>query len=111
RYFGLQCWCGAIALAHLLAEWLYAGKSLRRWPTYLVVALFGVALFGGQVLEPKLQRLHLEKYGARSTVQQRERATGAFRGWQVVLQAANVLTILGLTTYVWQVSSAGIAPR
>ncbi len=109
--FVLQYFCGAIALGHLVVEWIYAGKALRRWPTYLVGGLLGLALLGGQVLQPKLQRLHLEMYGVRSTRQQRERAGAAFRSWQLVVHAANVLTIFGLATYVWQVTSTGIAPR
>jgi hypothetical protein len=30
RYFLLQYWCGAIALAHLLAEYFYCGRPVRR---------------------------------------------------------------------------------
>jgi len=108
--FALQSMCGAIALSHLIVEWLYAGKPIHRWPTYLVTGLLGLALWSA-VLQPKLQRLHLEMYGVRSTPQQRTRAAAAFRAWQGTVQAANVLMILGLATYVWQVTSAGIAPR
>ena len=109
--FVLQSICGAIALSHLVVEWLYAGKPIQRWPTYLVAGLLGLAFLGGQVLQPKLQRLHLEMYGMRSTPQQRARASAAFRSWQAAVQTVNVLMILGLATYVWQVTSAGIAPR
>jgi hypothetical protein len=109
--FVLQYVCGIIALVHLVVEWLYAGKPIYRWPTYLVGALLGLALLSGQVLQPKLQRLHLEMYGVRSTQQQRVRAGVAFRRWQGTTQAANVLAIFGLAAYVWQVTSAGIAVR
>jgi hypothetical protein len=108
--FALQAICGAIALSHLVAEWLYAGKPIHRGRTYLVTVLLGLALLGG-LLQPKLQRLHLEMYGLRSTPQQRARAGGAFRSWQAAIQATNVLTILGLAIYVWQVTSVGVAPR
>ncbi len=108
--YALQAVCGAIALTHLVAEWLYAGKPIQRWPTYLVTGLFVVAVAGGLV-QPKLQRLHLEMYGVRSTPQQRVRAGDAFRSWHATVQAANVLMILGLAAYVCQVTSAGIAPR
>ena len=109
--FVLQYFCGVIALGHLAAEWLYAGKPIQRWPTYLVGGLLGLALLGGQVLQPRLQRLHLEMYGVRSSPQQRARAGAAFRSWQVAIHAANMLTIFGLATYVWQVTSAGMAAR
>jgi hypothetical protein len=108
--FVLQSVCGAIALSHLVAEWLYAGKPIQRWPTFLVAGLLGLALFGA-LLQPKLQRLHLEMYGVRSTPQQRARAGAALRSWQAVVQAANVFMIVGLAIYVWRVNSVGIAPR
>jgi len=111
RYFALQYWCGGIALGHLFVEWLYTGKSLRRWPTYLVVGLLGLGLLGGGALRPKLQRLHLERYGARSDPQQSEQAGRALRNWQIVARVINVMTVIGLGVYMWHVASTGAAPR
>jgi hypothetical protein len=108
--FVLQAVCGAVALSHLIAEWLYAGKPIHRRRTYLVTGLFVLAVLGA-VLQPRLQRLHLEMYGVRSTPQQRARAGTAFRSWHATAQAANFLIIIGLAAYVWQVTSAGVAPR
>lgn len=111
HYHVLHYVCGSIAIAHLTGEWLYTGKRLDRWPTYLVAGLFALALFAGQMVQPKLESRHLEMHGVRSTPQQRERARGAYRSWQAVMYMTNVMMILGLTTYVWQVTSSGITPR
>jgi hypothetical protein len=111
HYYALQYFCGTIAVAHLLADWLYSGKPLRRWPTYLVSSLLALALLGGLGLQPRLQRLHLEANGIRSTPQQKARAESAFRGWQVAGHLINFLSVAGLAAYVWQVTSVGIAPR
>lgn len=105
RYFVLQYWCGGIALAHLSGEWLYAGRPLRRWVLYLVLGLIGLGLEGGLVMQPKLQKLHLEIYGVRSTPQQREQAGKSFKAWHAVAQMANLLVTLGLFVHLLQVTA------
>lgn len=106
RYFAFHQWCGGIALVHLLAEWLYTSRPLRRWLLYLVVALFGLGLIGGHFLQPKLQRLHLEIYGIRSTEPQRQQARTSFKIWHGVAQTTNLLMALGLFAYLLQVTSS-----
>src|SRR5262249_40080484 len=55
RYFLLHHVCGAVALVHLLVEWLYLGKALERFMLGLLVGLFSVGLVGGFWLQPKLK--------------------------------------------------------
>jgi hypothetical protein len=107
RYFSLQYWLGGVALCHLVLEWLYAGKSLQRYSLYLVVGLLGLSLFNGHVVEPRLRKLHLEIYGRRSTPQQREQASGSFRVWSSVVHVSQLIAVVGLWAYLWDVSSAG----
>lgn len=111
RYFILQYWCAAIALVHLLLEWLYAGKPWRRWTLYLIGAMLGLALFSGLSVEPKLKRLHLEIYGVRSTPAQRELARSSFGLWRGVVHLSNVVVLLGLWIYLWEITSAGSGAR
>jgi len=106
QFFVLQYWCGGVALAHLLSESLYAGKPWKRWNVFLVAALFGLQLLSGLVVEPKLQRLHLEIYGIRSTPRQREFAGHSFRLWQGVLQTSNLLVAIGLWGHLWEIGTA-----
>ncbi len=111
RYFTLHCWCGGIALMHLLLECLYAGKPLRRGVLYLVLILWGWGLLGSFWLQPELRRLHLDRYGVRSTPAQRQRAVQPYRLWQSFFHASNVLANLGVLLYVLHVASPWTPPR
>jgi hypothetical protein len=111
RYFALQYWCGGIALAHLLAEWLYTGRPLKPWTVYLVLGLLGLGLACGLWLRPKVTKLHLDHYGARSTPQQREKARRPLRNWEQVLQVCQYLAALGLLVHLIQSSAPGAASR
>ena len=46
RFFAVQICCGTIALAHLAAEWLYAGRPGRRLNVALAAGMLAVALAG-----------------------------------------------------------------
>jgi hypothetical protein len=105
RYFRVQYWCGAIALAHLGGEWLYAGRNPPRLALSLVLAVFGAGLVGGLWLQPKLKALHLTIYGVRSTPADAEAARASFRVWHGVSQGANLLVIAGLVGYVWRLAN------
>jgi len=111
RYFILQYWCGGIAVVHLLAEWLYTGRPLKPWSVYLALSLLGLGLAGGLWLRPKVTRLHLDLYGARSTPQQRENARRPLRNWEGVLQVCQGLAALGLVVHLVQTSAPVGAPR
>ena len=67
RFFLVQYWCGAIALAHLLAEWFYCGRPVRRLNMALVLGLLAIALAGGLWVQPKMNALHEVKYFGRNT--------------------------------------------
>src|SRR5262249_4758995 len=110
RYLVLQCWCGGIAVGHLLLESLYAGKPLDRWVNYLALGLLGLALLSGLWMEPKLKRLHIELYGVRSTPQQRLEAGQSTRAWKGVLTISSWVALAGLWIYLWEVTgtSAGV---
>src|SRR3989442_11060570 len=43
RYFFFHEMCGVIALAHLVAEWLYMGKPLQRLTLWLLLGIFALA--------------------------------------------------------------------
>jgi hypothetical protein len=111
RYFFLQYWCGAVAVGHLLLEWLYAGKPLQRWALYLLTAMLALTLFNGLAAQPKLKELHLETYGIRSTPQQREHARKSTGAWAAMLQVSNLLILLGAWVYVWDIQRAETAAK
>ncbi len=105
RYFRFHLVCGAVAVAHLLAEWLYLGKSLRRLQTVLLAGLWAVLLIGGFWLQPKLKALHATKYGVNTRPEVRETAARSFRAWHGVSQVVNLLAVSGLAMYLWRVAN------
>src|SRR5258706_13325490 len=62
RYFLLHYCCGAIALIHQLAEWVYLGKALQRGTVGLLLAILALSPTGGLWLQPKLKDLHRIQY-------------------------------------------------
>src|SRR5262245_17853222 len=62
RYFALHYICGAIAVIHQLAEWVYLGKPLQRLTFGLLAGVLMLSLVGGVWIQPKLRELHRIKY-------------------------------------------------
>jgi hypothetical protein len=104
RFFVVQYWCGAIGLAHLAAEWLYAARPARPLLLGLLVGLLAVALFGGLWVQPKMQYLHKIHYFGQ-TAEQRDRAGQTFAVWHGASESVNLLVIAGLIIYLWRISS------
>ena len=113
RYFMLHYCCGGIALVHLLAEWVYLGKALRRLMLWLVLGIFGFSLLGGLWVQPKLKHLHQIKHGRPEffTPAQKASATHGFRVWHGVAQAMNLLILGGLLIYYWRTVHPNDGPR
>ena len=110
RFFLLQYWCGAIALAHLLAEWVYCGRPARRLNLALVLIMLAVALAGGLWAQPKMKAWHTVKYfGATKELQ--TQAGQSFARWHAASETANLLVIVGLVLYLWRVSLSAESPR
>jgi hypothetical protein len=110
RFFLLQYCCGAIALAHLLAERLYCGKPARNFNWTLVLAMLIAALAGGLWAQPKMNHLHLVKYFG-TIAEQREQAGKSFAAWHAASESINLLVMVGLVVYLWRVSNPPESPR
>jgi hypothetical protein len=110
RYFILQYWCGGIALAHLVGEWLYCGRTLWRLNLGLIMVVLSLGLVGGLWVQPKMRALHLVKYFGK-TAEQQMQASKAFAAWHGASEAANLLVIVCLMWYVWQVNREQEQPR
>ena len=109
RFFVLQYWCGAIAVAHLLAEWLYFGRP-RRWSLLLVSAMLAVVLAGGLWLQPKMHNWHKIKYFG-ATAQAQAQAAKSFALWHGASETLNLLLIAGLVVHLWRVCRPPDSPR
>jgi hypothetical protein len=90
RYFHLHLACASVALLHLLLEWLYLGRAVRRVWVYLLVALFWISLVGSFWLGPTLRELHRGQHLLNATPV------------QGVFQSLNVFLIAGVAVYFWR---------
>jgi hypothetical protein len=104
RYFSLQQWCAGLALAHLIAEWLYVGRPFQRLTLLLLMFLFTVGLLGGYVLQPRMKELHLKMYAVQSALPVKESATRSFRILHGTSMVMNLLVMGGVLVYLWQVT-------
>lgn len=110
RYFALQYWCGAVALAHLLTEWVYLGKPLYRLSLGLVLGVFCLGLAGGLVVQPRLKQLHAVKYNS-SMPEARTKAAASLKIWHGISKSAGLLVVAGLGWYLWRMGNPPNAPR
>ena len=111
RYFLFHELCGAVALAHLVAEWLYMGKPLQRLTLWLLLGIFAFGLVGGHSLQPKLRALHRTIYGPGSTSQQIVQAKQSFKLWHAASQALNLVVLGGVAVYLWRATTPGSGYR
>jgi len=111
RYFLFHELCGAVALAHLVAEWLYMGKPLQRLTLWLLLGILALGLVGGHSLQPKLQALQRTIYGPRSTPQQIDRAKQSFKLWHAGSEALNLVVLGGVAVYLWRATTPGSGYR
>ena len=103
RYFAVQYWCAGIALLHLLAEWFYFGKPLRRLNLGIILTVLLLALLGGLWAQPKMRVWHVIKYFGRSPEAQAQ-AAKSFAAWHAASMTTNLLVIAGLVWYLWRVN-------
>ena len=105
RYFRFQVVCAAVAVVHLLAEWLYLGKVPRKLQVALLVGLCAAAVVGAGWLQPRLKALHATKYGIQSPPELRAVADRSFRTWHGVAQVVNLMVVGGLGAYLWRAAN------
>jgi hypothetical protein len=111
RYFRLQVICCFLALVHVLAEWLYCGKTPRKLRLSLLIGLVSVSLVGDYGFQPKIKELHHVKYSPAATPAQREAAAQSLRAWHGLSQSVNLLMLVGLTVYLWRLTNPPDEPR
>ncbi len=99
RYFALQYVCAAIALVHLVAEWLISGRPHPRGRFILAGSLLVVALVGGQKLQPQMKGLHGQAYDPATPPAEAAAALATFRKLHGLSQAANLALLGGLVAH------------
>jgi hypothetical protein len=99
RYFVLQHWCGAIAILHFLAEWVYLGKPMQKLSIGLLLSMFGLGLIGDLWMQPKIMELHRAKYSLQSSPDQKAQAAKSLRAWHGSAALTNLLVLGALAAY------------
>lgn len=103
RYFAMSLICGGIALIHYFAEMVYAGRPFRRFTFGLILGVILLGLLGGQVFTPKMKSLHQLKH--LGPMEQRPAATAQFSRLHAVAMTGNLLGLIALVIYTWQVTN------
>ncbi len=111
RYFVMQQWCAAVAIAHLIAEWLYTGRPFHRLILILLMGLFVIGILGGYMLQPRMHELHLRKYAVQTSPEVKQSASRSFAILHGTAQALNLLVIGGVLVYLWHVTKPVNAAR
>jgi glycerol-3-phosphate acyltransferase PlsY len=111
RYFRLQMICCVLALLHVVAEWLYCGRTPRKLRMTLLAGLVSVSLLGDFGLQPLLKKLREVKYSQTATPAQRDAASRSFSAWHGISQAINLFMLAGLTLYLWRLTNPPAEPR
>lgn len=96
--------CSLIALLHIGAEWLYSGKNPKRGGLILVFALFLCGELQSRIIQPKLEVLLLQQYRP-GPATEAARAASASRPWRAVSITIELLLLIGLSRYLWQVAN------
>jgi len=111
RFYYLQMFLSLVALLHLGAEWLYLGRLVRRGWTLLLVLLLCFGVLGGFWICPKLKQLHAAQHVPHASAVEQEAGKRRYDAWHGVLQAMNVLTILGVGGFMWRLTRVQDEPR
>lgn len=104
HYYHVMLACSVVSLLHFLAEWLYLGRSTRKFSFGLLAALFVLLIICSNAIEPSMNRFNRRHYTA-TQMEERESAGRSFRILHVTTRVLNVLIIGGLAFYAWRIGS------
>ena len=97
--------CALIALLHLVAEWLYLGRTPGGVWRLLLSVLLAAGLFGAIKLAPKIRELHGNMHAPGIKPEIRQEAAKAYHTWRAVFRAMNMLMIAGIAVYFWRAAN------
>jgi hypothetical protein len=113
RYYALQYWCGALAVAHLLAEWVYLGRALQRLTLWALIAAFLLGFVGGLVIHPRIKHYHQHRYGRAEafTPAQKAQGTRSYGVWTKTAFGFQVVALGCIAIYTWRMLNPPVGPR
>ncbi len=104
RYLLLQQWCGAIALLHVLVEYLYSGRQADRLTLILLSGLFVLALIGSLWLLPHMHELQRAMYAPGASAARQAAARSSFGILHGISQVVNLVMMGSLLYYLWRIT-------
>ncbi len=110
RFFILQYCCAAIAIVHMVVDWLYYGRQIRKSTLGVMAVVVALILAGGLWAQPKMRNLHVAKYFG-NTPEKQAQAGRAFGRWHAASESANLIILCGLVWYLWRVTKEKIPER
>ena len=99
RFYTVHYLCLALAWLHLLAEWVYLGRSIPRFHGWALSLLLVLGVAGNMVLNRRVTPLHWSRYQPQVQPEIRANATHSYPLWSAVWTTTN--TALGLTLVVF----------
>lgn len=110
RFFLLCITCGFIALFHLIAEWLYLGRSMSRARVGLIGGLLVAGILAGGVIQRQREKNHTIAFVTRDE-QRRVNAQKTFQLWSGVQAVIKVVLLGGVAVYFWKTAIPEDKPR
>ncbi len=101
-FFHLYLACSAVAVLHLVAEWLYFGRYPHRAWLVLVLGLCLGGLFQAYLVQPRLREFHQLRFRQPAM---RESAVRAFAVWRGISLGVNAVLVGALGVYVWRIAN------
>lgn len=105
RFFYWHIVCALIALLHLLAEWLYLGRSAHRAWLGLLAGLLAAGLLSNAWLVPQLAQSHRTRHAVNLKPEHREAAAKSFASWNRVFLGMKLLILGGVAVYFWRATT------
>lgn len=106
RWFHWQIVFGVIALIHFFGERLYFGQTAIKFPPGLLMALLGIMLLDGTLIQSRCQRYLPAQIAVNLSAEAKARSTASFHAWDTAGAFAHVLLAVGLGLYVLRLSQS-----
>jgi hypothetical protein len=111
KFYLVQQVCGAVALFHLLLEWLYSGRGQPKFLVFALLGVFAVGLIGGYAVKPQMRTLHDKQYDRGYSAEQKKKLANGHSLLRGFVHVTNALACVTLLVYMWRLSNPPDAPR